>query len=252
MVNTLDGRVAVVTGGNGGIGFGIADAFAQAGADIAIVGTNAEKNATATLAIARHGRRVLPMRCSVTDEGQVIEAFDEVVDTFGKLDIVVANAGVHSSFPSVDLDLAEWQHVLGVNLTGSFLTMREGARRLIALGEGGSMVAVSSVAAIQGAARAAHYAASKAGTLALVRTFAVEFAKHRIRVNALLPGWTDTDLTARTLGGDKLRATTVARTPAGRWGTPADYAATAVYLANPIHVFHTGDVVTVDGGYSVF
>ncbi|HEX3842179.1 MAG TPA: SDR family oxidoreductase [Acidimicrobiales bacterium] len=251
-MNTLDGRVAIVTGGNGGIGLGIADALAEAGADLAIVGTNAEKNASATAAVARHGRRVLSLLCSVTDEEQVITTFDEIIHSLGRVDIVVANAGVHNSSPSLDLELAEWQQVLDVNLTGSFLTMREGARRLVELGEGGSMFAVSSVAAIHGAARAAHYAASKAGTLALVRTFAVEFAKHRIRVNALLPGWTDTDLTARSLSSDKLRATTIGRTPMGRWGEPADYGATAVYLANPAHVFHTGDVVTVDGGYSVF
>jgi NAD(P)-dependent dehydrogenase (short-subunit alcohol dehydrogenase family) len=249
----LTGHVALVTGGNGGIGLGMAAGLAEAGADIAIWGTNEAKNAAAAERIAATGRRVHTARCDVADEAQVLDAFAGTVAALGKVDSVFANAGVSGGVPSItDLSLEEWRRVLAVNLDGAFLTLREGARHLVDRGAGGSLVAVSSTSAIHGAPFQPHYAASKTALLGLVRAMAVGLARHRIRVNALLPGWTDTDLMAPGKGNPKFVENTLKRTPVRRWADPAEFGPIAVYLADPSITFHTGDTVTVDGAYTIF
>ena len=248
----LTGRVVLVTGGNGGIGLAAARGCAEAGADIAIWGRNAGKNEEAAASLASTGRRVFATTCDVADEGQIIQAFAATVADLGKVDTVIANAGIGGASAISELTLEAWRRVTTVNLDGVFLTLREGARHMIERGEGGAMVVVSSTASIFGAPRQPHYAASKAGVLGLMRSLAVELARHQIRVNALLPGWTATDMLAPAAGYQKFVDATVGRTPVRRWADPSELAAAAVYLADPTQTFHTGDELRVDGGYSIY
>lgn len=249
----LAGRVVLITGGNGGIGLGMAEGVAAAGANVAIWGTNAHKNAAAVERLAATGRRVHAERCDVSDEDQVDRSFAATVEALGTVDAVFANAGISGAVPTIrDMTLAEWRRVLSVNLDGTFLTLRAAARYLVDRDTGGSLVAVSSTSAIHGAPRTPHYATSKTAVLGLVRSLAVELARHRIRVNALLPGWTDTDLLAPSRSFQKFVDATTGRTPAGRWADPAEFGGVAAWLADPTQTFHTGDTVVVDGGYTVF
>jgi NAD(P)-dependent dehydrogenase (short-subunit alcohol dehydrogenase family) len=248
----LAGQVAVVTGGNGGIGLGMARALATAGADVAIWGRNEAKNAAAVAELETLGTRVLALRCDVADEDQVVGSMAATVEALGKVDSLIANAGIGGFAPFIQMSLAEFRRVMAVNLDGAFVCLREAAAHMVQRGEGGALVAVSSVSAIDGAPGMEHYAASKAGLLALVRGAAVELARHRIRVNALLPGWTDTDMIAPATANQKFVDNTVSRTPLRRWGTPADMGPAAVFLADPSNAFHTGDSMVVDGGYSIY
>ena len=251
-MTALTGHVAVVTGGNGGIGLGMASALAAAGADVAVWGRNEDKNAAAAAQLAAHGTEVLALRCDVADEEQVISAFAETVERLGKVDSLFANAGVGGYAPFTTMSLAEFRRVTSVNLDGAFLCLREAAAHMVERGEGGSLVGVSSVSAIHGAPGMEHYAASKAGLASMLRGMAVELARYRIRCNSLLPGWTDTDMIAPAAHNERFVANTVKRTPLRRWGTPEDMGRAAVFLADPANLFHTGDSVVVDGGYSIF
>lgn len=251
-MTALAGHVTVVTGGNGGIGLGMAVALAAAGADVAIWGRNEDKNAVAAEQLATYGTEVLALRCDVADEAQVVEAFAATVERLGKVDSLFANAGVGGFAPFTSMSLAEFRRVTSVNLDGAFLCLREAAAHMVERGEGGSLVGVSSVSAIHGAPGMEHYAASKAGLASMLRGMAVELARHRIRCNSLLPGWTDTDMIAPATNNERFVANTVKRTPLRRWGTPEDMGRAAVFLADPANLFHTGDSVVVDGGYSIF
>ena len=249
----LTGRVALVTGGNGGIGLGMADAMAAHGADVAIWGTNEDKNAAAAEQLARHGRKVVALRCDVGDQEQVEEAFARTVGELGKVDSCFANAGVGgqaSSFLSMTAD--EWRRVLRVNLDGAFFTLQAAVRHMVERGEGGSVVVTTSGSAFQGQQKGEHYGASKAGVIALVKAIAVEHARHGIRGNAILPGWVETDMTAPVFGWDKFVANVMPRIPLRRWGAPDDFAGVAVYLASDASKWHTGDTFVIDGGYLIF
>ena len=248
----LHGRVVVVTGGNGGIGLGIAEALAQAGADLVVWGRDEAKNERAVAQLEAHGGRVLGLRCDVSDEQQVIDAMATSVAELGHVDSLVANAGVGGFTPFTQMSYAEWRRVQSVNLDGVFLCLREAARHLVERGEGGSLVAISSVSAIDGAPAMQHYASAKAGVIAMMRGLAVELARHRIRCNTILPGWTGTDLIGPMAANEKFVDATVGRTPVRRWGTPADMGPAAVFLVDPTHTFHTGDTIVVDGGYTIF
>jgi NAD(P)-dependent dehydrogenase (short-subunit alcohol dehydrogenase family) len=249
----LDGLVVVVTGGNGGIGLGMAEAMAHAGADIVIWGRNGAKNRAAAETIRATGRRAESYVCDVADEAQVVETFAASVEAMGKVDSLFANSGVSSGRRALpDISLADWRRVMAVNLDGVFLCFREAARHLIARGEGGSLVAVTSTATIHGPARNEAYAAAKTGLLGLVRSVAVELARNRIRVNALAPGWTITELARAGYEDERFREVTTQRTPVRRWAEPAEMGPAAVYLADPTITFHTGDHLVVDGGYTVF
>lgn len=253
-MKSLEGRVALVTGGNGGIGLAMATGLAKAGAAVAVWGTNPDK----LVAAAAHLEAIAPgdvfaTRCDVSDEAQVAEAFAATVERFGKVDSVFANAGIGGASPRfIDLSLEEWRRVMAVNLDGTFLTLREAARHLVERDEGGSLVAVSSMVASEGAPRRDAYAVSKTGVLALVRSLAVGLARNRIRVNGLLPGWTDTDLLDDARDSQKFIDRTAGRTPVQRWAAPEEFEKVAVFLADPTLTFHTGASMVVDGGYTIF
>lgn len=248
----LSGRVAVVTGGNGGIGLGIGRALAKAGADVAIWARNEEKNGAAEAELGGIGVSARAVRCDVSDEEQVAEAMSTTLGQFGRVDVMVANAGFGLPGPIHAMSLEQWRSVMAVNLDGAFLCFREAARHMIERGDGGSMLAVSSASAIHGAPGNEAYSASKAALGALIRGMAVELARHRVRCNVLMPGWTETDMTAPLRGWEKFVENTTRRTPVRRWGTPEDMGSVAVFLADPSLVFHTGDTVVVDGGYTIF
>jgi NAD(P)-dependent dehydrogenase (short-subunit alcohol dehydrogenase family) len=249
----LTGRVVLVTGGNSGIGLGIARACAHAGADIVIWGTNGDKNARAVVELESAGRRVLAQRCDVGDEGAVVDSFAAAVDQMGKVDTLFANAGVGGYAPFTRMSLEEWHRVLRVNLDGAFLSLREAARHMVDRGSGGSLVAISSVSAYDGAPGMQHYAGAKAALLSIMRGLAVELARHEIRCNSLLPGWTRTEMNAGIwTEGSKIMENTTKRTPVRRWADGSDMGPAAVFLADPSYTFHTGDAIVVDGGYTIF
>ena len=249
---TLAGRVVLVTGGNGGIGLGMAHGCAEAGADVVIWGTNQTKLDNAAAELTEHGGRVTARRVDVSDESQVVAAFAEAVQACGRVDAVFANAGVSGGGHFVDQTLDEWRRVLGINLEGLFLTLREAARHMIDRGGGGSLVGVSSVSAIHGAPMAQPYAASKTAVLGVMRGLAVELARHGIRCNSIVPGWTETEMTEAGRQNEKFLANTTQRTPIRRWGVPDDFRSVAAFLADPSQVFHTGDEIVLDGGYTRF
>ena len=248
----LENHVAVVTGGNRGIGLGMAQGLAKAGAKVAIWARNAEKTREAVTQLRGLGGESEGFECDVTSEDQVRSALRNTLGRFGRVDSCFANAGVMLGRSFVDMTLEEWNQVIGVNLTGVFLTFRETARHMIERGGGGRLVATASIGALFGMPKQQHYGATKAGVLALVRGVAAELARYDIQANALLPGWIETEMTAGARSWEKLSNEVVRRTPAKRWGQPEDFEAIAVYLASPASRFHTGDVIRIDGGYSVF
>lgn len=249
----LTGHVALVTGGNSGIGLGMAHGLAQAGADVCVWGTNADRNDAVCKELARHGTRVLAVRCDVGDQDSVASAFAETVRQLGKVDSCFANAGVHgSSIPFLDTTLTDFRSVTRVNLDGAFLTLRAAAAHMVERGQGGVLVATSSVSAHHGAPRNQAYAASKAGVSAMIRACAVELARHRINAHSIIAGWTETPLIGPEMSDPTFTHNVMKRMPQRRWGEPSDFARVAVYLATGIGGFHTGDEIVIDGAYSIF
>lgn len=251
----LKGKAVLVTGGNSGIGLGMAEALAQAGAAVCIWGTNADKNAAALAKLKAHGGKALALACDVGDEQEVERRFAETVAALGPLHGCFANAGVSGranvkSF--AEMDTEEWHRVTRVNLDGAFYTLRAAARHMAGHGQGGALVGTASLAAISGQPRGEHYAATKGGLISMIRALAVEFARHGIRANAILPGWIDTAMTEKALNWDKFRDKVLPRVPARRWGRPEDFGAIAIYLVSDASSYHTGDTFLIDGGYSLF
>jgi NAD(P)-dependent dehydrogenase (short-subunit alcohol dehydrogenase family) len=246
--------VALVTGGNSGIGLGMATVLAAAGADVAIWGTNVTKNDATAEQLRGHGRRVLALRCDVGDEVAVEEAFAATLDALGRVDGCFANAGVSGRGVASFLDMTteEWNRVLRVNLHGAFYTFRTAARHMVARGGGGVLVGTASLAAIEAAPRSEHYAATKGGVISMVRAMAVEFARHGVRAHAILPGWIETDMTANAVATEGFRTKVLPRVPMRRWGTGDDFGGIAVYLMSAASRYHTGDTFVIDGGYSLF
>jgi len=253
----LTGKVALVTGGNGGIGLGMADALAQAGADIVVWGTNEAKNKAAEAQLRAHGVRVSVQKVDVADESQVVENMKKAAAQMGRIDTVIANAGIGSPARSfLDITAEQYRKVLSVNEDGVFFTLREGARHMrerASKGDrGGSLVGVASLAAIEGAARNQHYAATKGAVISMIRGIAVEFARDGVRANAVLPGWIATDMTAGAQASPAFTEKVIPRVPVRRWGEPTDFGGVAVYLASSASAYHTGDTFVIDGGYAIF
>jgi NAD(P)-dependent dehydrogenase (short-subunit alcohol dehydrogenase family) len=253
----LTGKVALVTGGNGGIGLGMAEAMAQAGAGVVIWGTNEAKNKAAETALRAHGGKVFVQKVDVSSESQITEAMRAAVIQMGRVDTVIANAGIGSPARSfLDITAEQYRKVLAVNEDGVFFTLREAARHMrdrASKGDrGGSLIGVASLAAIEGAARNQHYAATKGAVISMMRSIAVEFARDGVRANAILPGWIATDMTAGAQASPAFAEKVIPRVPARRWGTPADFGGIAVYLASDASAYHSGDTFVIDGGYAIF
>jgi NAD(P)-dependent dehydrogenase (short-subunit alcohol dehydrogenase family) len=250
----LTGKVALITGGNGGIGLGMAEGLAQAGADVAIWGTNAAKNEAALAQLAPHGRRTLALQCDVGEEAAVQAAFAETLAKLGRVDGCFANAGVSGKGGAgfADMSTEEWHRVTRINLDGAFFTLREAARHMLARGGGGVLVGTSSMGALFGGARSEHYTATKAALIAVTNGLAVEYARNGIRAHSILPGWIETDMTTRLTTNDKFAANVLPRIPMRRWGKGADFAGIAVYLMSDSSAWHTGGSFLIDGGYTLF
>ena len=249
----LTGQVALITGGNSGIGLGMAIGLAQAGSKVAIWGTNSAKNKAAVEQIRAVGVDAESFICDVGEEADVEAAFTATLDRFGRIDSCFANSGIGGSAPSfLEMTADEWHRVLRVNLDGVFYTLRGAARHMVQRGGGGALVVTASLAAIQGQPKGQHYAATKGGVISMMRACAMEFARHGITANAILPGWVETDMTSQLFAWDRFRDSVMPRMPFRRWGTPADFGPIACYLASPATRWHTGEVHLIDGGYSIF
>jgi 2-dehydro-3-deoxy-D-gluconate 5-dehydrogenase len=246
----LSDRVAVVTGGNGGIGLAAAKELARCGANVIIVGRNAEKNAAAFDQVHAVMGRAESIAADVTDERNVVDLMGHIRARYGRLDVLINNAGANDRKLPQDYTLGEWNNLIAVNLTTAFL-VSQSAFPLLANSGRGKVVNVGSMLSLFGNARAAPYAAAKGGVVQLTKSLAQAWAKDCICVNAVLPGWIETDLTnvAKTQLAN-LDQQVLSRTPMGRWGQPADVAGAIVFLCSAYSDFITGAVVPVDGGYS--
>lgn len=252
----LTGRVALVTGGNGGIGLGMADAMAASGADIVIWGTNETKNENAVNALKSHGGRVSARKVDVAKENEVVAGMKDAIAGMGRVDCVVANAGIGGGSPLVEMTTELFRKVHAVNEEGVFWTFREAARHMMDRANngdaGGSLVVVASTAGIEGAARNSAYGASKGAVMSMARALAVELARYGIRVNSIAPGWIATDMTAGAQNNPVFQEKVIPRVPARRWGKPEDFGGIAVYLASDASSYHTGETFVIDGGYTKF
>jgi 2-deoxy-D-gluconate 3-dehydrogenase len=246
----LSGKVAVVTGGNDGLGFGIAQGMALAGAGIVVAGRRTEKNIAAAQALAGLGVNTAAVEVDVCKESSCRSLLETTLKRFGRIDILINNAGIAIRKQPQSYTLGEWNKVIETNLTGAFLCSQAAYPHMKRIG-GGKIVNIGSMLSIFGASYAGAYAASKGGLVQMTKALACAWAKDNIQVNAILPGWIDTPLTEsarREVAG--LHERVLARTPAGRWGKPQDLAGIAVFLTGAASDFITGAVIPVDGGYS--
>jgi len=247
----LKDRVAFITGGNGGIGLGMAKGLAAAGAAIAIAGRNQQKAEAALADLAASGARCEFVKLDILQEASCKQAIDDVARRFGGLDILVNNAGTSIRKPPQELTAEEWHRVMDTNLTAAFLCSQAAYPHMLARG-GGKIINIGSMMSIFAISYAAPYSASKGGIVQMARALAVAWAKDNIQVNTILPGWIDTDLTRSAREQvPGLNEKVLARTPAQRWGAPEDFAGIAVFLASRASDFVTGAAIPVDGGYSV-
>ena len=253
----LTGKVALITGGNSGIGLGMAEGIAQAGGDVCIWGTSSEKNAAAVERLAGYGTKVSAHKCDVSDADAVAAAFTATLETHGRLDGCFANAGIGGRGRAFDeMPFDEWRRVISVNLDGTYHTFRHATGHMRQRAEngdpGGRLVATASLAAISGQARGEHYAASKGALVSMIKALAVEYARYGVTAHTVLPGWIETAMTAPAFGYDKFHDNVMKRIPARRWGQPEDFAAIAVYIMSDASAYHTAETFLIDGGYYSF
>ncbi len=248
----LSGKVAIVTGGNGGLGRGMAQGLAAAGADIVIAARNSAKTAeTAAAFREQYGVRVLEVQVDVCQENDIQAMVSKTINTFGKIDILINNAGTNIRKQPDELATSEWQSVIETNLSSTFLCSQAVYEPMKQAG-GGKIINNGSMFSIFGGSHVLAYAASKGGVVQLTKSLAVAWAKDNIQVNVILPGWLYTDLTRGAIEQlPELHDRVLQRTPHGRWGEPEDLAGTAVFLASKASDFVTGISLTVDGGYSI-
>ena len=253
----LSEKVALITGGNGGIGLGMAEGIAECGANIAIWGRNKEKNEESKNLLSKYSIEVETYEVDVSQEKEVINNVKSVLNDFGRIDSVFANAGMNvfgGSFEEMDTDA--YRKVLSVNLDGVFFTLRETTKHMVERAKdgdiGGSVVGVASLAGIEGAAKTQPYSASKGGIISMIKGIAVEHARYGIRANTILPGWIATDMTTINQNNQKFTDKVISRVPMRRWGEPKDFCGIAAYLASDASAYHSGDMFIVDGGYAIF
>ncbi|WJR80643.1 SDR family oxidoreductase [Bradyrhizobium sp. NP1] len=254
----LTGRVAVITGGNGGIGLGIAQALASSGCNVSIWGRNAEKNRSASATMAAGPGKVDTQVCDVTDPASVNAAMAATLGRFGRVDGCFANAGIGGGGrkPFIERTEQEWRTMFATNLDGVFHAFQAAARHMTERAQAGDpfgrLVATSSLASLYGTARNEHYAGTKAALNALCRALAVELARYGVTANAILPGWIRSDMTARVLADEKFVGAVLPRIPVRRFGEPSDFGGIAVYLMSSASSYHTADCLVIDGGYTAF
>lgn len=248
----LSRKTALITGGNGGIGLGIARGLASAGADIVVAARNQQKTQDAVAEIEGLGVRAIGVTTDVIDEESVSGAVRAAVETFGGVDILVNNAGIGIRKPPQEYALSEWQQVVQINLDGTFLCSREVYPHMKSAG-GGKIINIGSMTSVFGSDWVAPYSASKGGVVQLTKSLAVAWASDNIQVNAILPGWIHTDLTApiRDQFTDRYEYIR-SRIPHGRWGEPDEMGGAAVFLASRASDYVTGVSLPVDGGYTSF
>ena len=254
----LTGRVAVITGGNGGIGLGIAQALAAAGCSVSIWGRNADKNKSAAASMAGLPGKVDTRICDVSDPASVKAAMQATLDALGRVDGCFANAGIGGGGRRAFIDRTEeeWRRMFATNLDGVFHVFQAAARHMTERAEAGDkfgrLVATSSLASLFGTARNEHYAGTKAALNALCRALAVELARQGVTSNAILPGWIKSDMTAGIMGNEKFVANVMPRIPVRRFGEPSDFGGIAVYIMSQASSYHTADCFVIDGGYTAF
>ncbi len=246
---SLDGRVALVTGASGGLGAHMAGVLARSGACVALAARGVERCAARCEAIRAEGGDAMAVRLDVADAASVRSAFAEVGERFGRLDILVNNAGIATTAPALDLVEDDWDRVVDTNLKGAFLCAQAAARIMKAHG-GGSIVNIASILGLRVAAQVAPYAASKAGLVQLTRALALEWARHGVRVNALCPGYIETDINREVFRSDAGQAM-LKRVPQRRLGQPEDLDGPLLLLCSDASRFMTGAEIAVDGGHLV-
>jgi 2-deoxy-D-gluconate 3-dehydrogenase len=248
--NQLEGRRALVTGASRGIGRAIAEAYAAEGADVALLARDADKLAEVAAAVEAHGRRAVVLPCDVTDAEAIAAAVAGAADGLGGLDVLVNNAGGNSfSMPLNGMRFSGWQKTFRLNLE-SVVLVTQAALPAMLEQKSGSIINVSSVAGLRGSPLMSHYGAAKAAVLSLTQSLAVESAWAGVRVNSLVPGWIDTDLTDFLRVNEQAEQGTLSRVPMARWGRAEEIAAPAVFLASDASSFMTGQALVVDGGLS--
>jgi len=253
----LTGRVALITGGNSGIGLGMATGLAQSGAQVCIWGTNPDKNARALDQLSAIGPRVTAQVCDVSDEAAVAAAFAQALADHGRVDGCFANAGIGGRGTGFDdMTKEEWDRIIAVNQSGVFYSFRAAAKHMRERAQQGDafgrLVGTASLAAISGQARGEHYAATKGGLISMIKALAVEYARYGVTAHTLLPGWIETDMTAGAASNEKFMTNVNKRIPMRRWGQPEDFAAIAIYIMSTASSYHTAETFLIDGGYYAF
>ena len=247
----LSRKTAVVTGGNGGIGLAMAKGMAEAGANIVVAGRNEEKNARAVLELMDTGASATSFVLDVTDETACAEMMDFAVEQFGTLNILVNNAGTNIRKAPQSLSLTEWRTVLDTNLTSAFVCSQAAYQHFVSAGEG-KVINIGSMYSLFGAPMVVAYSASKGGVVQMTKSLAAAWAKDNVQVNAVLPGWIDTDLTRQArIDLPELNDKVLTRTPARRWGVPDDHKGIAVFLASAASDFVSGAAIPVDGAFAI-
>lgn len=257
--NTFDlhHKVALLTGGNGGVGLGFARELAKAGADVCIWGRDKRKNLKALEELQAYNQRAAAFVCDITSEEEVKKCMDKTLNEFGHIDGCFANAGVFTANRSfLKISCHDIQNIIDVNLKGSFYTLKYAAEHMIKRAEnnaaGGRLVAVSSIAAMYGAAGAEHYTATKSALIPMIKGLAVEFGRYGITANIIMPGWIETSMTKKIFSSERFCKAVKSRIPLRRWGKPEDLGAIAVYIMSDASAYHTGDSFIIDGAYSIF
>ena len=252
----LTGKVALITGGNSGIGLGFAEGVAKQGADLCIWGRNTEKNAAVAELLSKHGTKIHAVCCDVSDEAAVEKSFAETLDVFGRVDACFANSGVAKSGRFEEFSTEDWRQVMDVNLDGLFYTLRCAARHMKQRAEagdpGGRLVGTSSLGALMGMARVEAYGASKGAVISMMQALAVEYARWGVTANSVLPGHIETAMTEANYANEKFSNAILPRIPARRWGQRSDFEGIAAYLMSDASSYHTGDSLLVDGGFVLY